>query len=89
MASGEARRGQLDAAREHGERAVRVLSRLPPSDSLVLAHSFLSEIYISLSEKELATQEYRLAAELATTMGMAYLKEQMEREIKEKIDAMP
>jgi tetratricopeptide (TPR) repeat protein len=88
MASGEMRRGQLDLAREHGERAVRVLSRLPPSDTLVLAHGYLSEVYISLSEAELARREYELAAELATSMGMAYWRDQMERELKAKIDAM-
>jgi tetratricopeptide (TPR) repeat protein len=88
MAAGEMRRNQLDVAREHGERAVRVLSRLPPSDSLVVARGYLAEVYVALSERELARQQYDLAAELATSMGMAWWKDQMERELKEKIEAL-
>jgi tetratricopeptide (TPR) repeat protein/DNA-binding MarR family transcriptional regulator len=89
MASGEARRGQLDAARDHGERAVRVLSRLPPSDSLVLAHGHLAEIYVILREGGLAREEYRAASELATSMGMGHWRDQLELELKARIDALP
>ena len=45
LASGERRQGQLEDARAHGERAVSVLGRLPPSDSLMLAHGYLAEVY--------------------------------------------
>ena len=36
----------IDEALAHGTRSVEVLSRLPPSDSIVLAHGYLTEVYL-------------------------------------------
>ena len=54
LAGGELRQGKLEQAREHAERAVRVLGRQPPSDSLVYARSYLTEVYTGQGEAALA-----------------------------------
>ncbi|HEV2428845.1 MAG TPA: AAA family ATPase [Thermoplasmata archaeon] len=86
MSAGELRQGQLAPAREHGERSVRVLSRLPLSDSLVLARSYLAEVYLAVGETKLAQGEYEGAHALASSMGMSWWIQQLESELKPKIE---
>ena len=88
LAAGELRQGKLAQAREHAERAVLVLGRLPASDSLVLARSYLTEVYTAMGEAGLARTEYRAAVQLATSMGMKWWVDQMETEFKSKIDTL-
>ena len=47
----------LDDALLHGSRSIEILGRRPPTDSLVLAHAYLSEIYLyrSMSRKDWST----------------------------------
>jgi DNA-binding MarR family transcriptional regulator/tetratricopeptide (TPR) repeat protein len=86
LCAGEHRQGFLDDARVHGERAVAVLSRLPPSDSLMLAHAYLTEVYVTLHQIEPARTQYRAALDLADRMGMVWWKERIRSEIGEKLE---
>ncbi|MCI4335645.1 MAG: AAA family ATPase [Thermoplasmata archaeon] len=86
--AGELRQGVVDDARIHGERAVAVLSRLPPSDSLVLARAYLTEVYLQLKEGAKARQEYDAALELAVKMGMNWWRDRIEAEMGEKVAAL-
>ena len=86
LSAGEIRQGQLESARDHGEQSVRVLSRLPASDSLVLAHSYLAEAYVALGQGEPARTHYGEAITLARSMGMLPWIQQLESELKKKID---
>ncbi len=88
LAGGELRQGKLEQAREHAERSVRVLSRQPPSDSLVYARSYLTEVYTAQGEAALAREEYRAATQLAASIGMQWWVDQMEQEFKSKIDKL-
>ncbi|HZY92464.1 MAG TPA: AAA family ATPase [Thermoplasmata archaeon] len=85
LCAGEHRQGFLEDARNHGERAVAVLSRLPPSDSLMLAHAYLTEVYVTLKDLDKARVQYQLARDLAERMGMTWWKQKIESEIGEKL----
>lgn len=85
LCAGEHRQGFLDDARTHGEKAVAVLSRLPPSDSLMLAHAYLTEVYLSLKEGQKARTQYAAAMELADRMGLAWWKERIAAEMGDKL----
>lgn len=85
--AGYLRQGMIQDARLHGERAVAVLSRLPPTDSLPLAHAYLAEVYLELNEVEKARAQYTSAHELAEKMGMSWWKERLESEIRDKLAA--
>ncbi|HYK92826.1 MAG TPA: AAA family ATPase, partial [Thermoplasmata archaeon] len=86
LCAGEHRQGFLEDARVHGERAVAVLSRLPPSDSLMLAHAYLTEVYVTLKDREKARVQYRAALELAERMGMTWWKEKIQSEIGSQLE---
>lgn len=83
--AGYLRQGMVEDARLHGERAVAVLSRHPPTDSLPLAHAYLAEVYLELSDLEKARTQYAAALELAEKMGMTWWKERLEAEIRDKL----
>ena len=83
--SSERSQGMLAEAREHGERAVSILSRLPPSDSLVFARGYLSETYSMLGMAEEARASYEAALELCDRMGMGTLRGLLEKEIGAKL----
>jgi tetratricopeptide (TPR) repeat protein/DNA-binding MarR family transcriptional regulator len=85
LCTAEMRSGQLEEARTDGERSVTVLSRLAPTDSLMLAHAYLSEVYLSLGRRELANQEYERARKLADRLGMSWWKERIEKELGERV----
>jgi tetratricopeptide (TPR) repeat protein len=88
MATGELRHGHLQEAREYGERSILILSRLPVSDSLVFARSYLAEVYVELAEGPLARREYDGAIELAGSMGMDWWVQALQGELKGKIEAL-
>lgn len=85
LCAGEHRQGFLDDARTHGEKAVAVLSRLPPSDSLMLAHAYLMEVYLSLKEGQKARVQYTAAMELADRMGLAWWKDRIAAEVGDRL----
>jgi hypothetical protein len=69
----------------HGERSLEVLAKLPPSDSLVLAHTYLSEVYADQHDRERASQYYNKAMELVNQLQLPWLKEKILIELKPKI----
>lgn len=87
LCAGELRQGFNDDAKIHGEKAVAVLSRLPPSDSLMLAHAYLTEVYLSLKDAAKARTQYDAAMELADKMGMAWWKERIQAEVGDRLAA--
>ncbi len=87
--SGELRQGRIEEARLHGEQGVSILSRLPPSDSLMIAHAYLSEVYLELRDLERARVHFDSAYRLADSMGIAWWKSQLERELKGRLDGVP
>lgn len=85
LGSAEHRQGMLQDARHHGERAVSILSRLPPSDSLVLAHAYLAETYVALSMVDPARVQFESSCRLADSMGMGWWRERLEKELGERL----
>ena len=83
LCAGERRQGLLEDSLSHGERAVSVLSRLPPSDSLMLAHAYLAETYGELQRDDDARGQYNLALALADRMGLPWWKTKLEKELRE------
>ena len=69
----------------HGVRSVRILGELPPSDSLVLAHAYLSEVYTFAHEIDSARAEYDAAIRTADHLGLAWLKTQISGEVEAKL----
>jgi tetratricopeptide (TPR) repeat protein len=84
----EGKQGRLDEARHHGERAVAVLDRLPPSDLTVIAHSYLAEVLVGLMELALARTEYDKALKLARTLGTDWLRASIEKDIAATLGAI-
>jgi DNA-binding MarR family transcriptional regulator/tetratricopeptide (TPR) repeat protein len=74
-------RALLNEAVAHGERGVEVLGRLPPSDSLVLAHGYLAEVYAFRTEPEPAMSHYQTALALADQLELTWLKERVIQEV--------
>ncbi|MGB6500339.1 MAG: AAA family ATPase [Thermoplasmata archaeon] len=75
----------LDDALLHGSRSIEILGRRPPTDSLVLAHAYLSEIYLYRSMKPEGLEHYRTAIRLADSLGLGSLKERLEAELGTKL----
>jgi tetratricopeptide (TPR) repeat protein/DNA-binding MarR family transcriptional regulator len=83
--------GSIQLAHEsiaHGERSVEILERLPGSDSLVLAHSYLAEVYSYTKDTESARRHYDRAIDLADSLGLAWLKERTIDEVGPKVNAV-
>lgn len=79
--SSELRQGHLDQARVDGERAVQVLSRLPPSDSLPMAHAYLAEVYGRQPDLERAIRHYNDAIRISETLGLKWWVERVRAEL--------
>jgi tetratricopeptide (TPR) repeat protein/DNA-binding MarR family transcriptional regulator len=77
----------LDEALGHGLQSVEVLSRLPPSDSLVLAHAYLTEVYLLKHDGARAKTHYETAQDLAGGLGFGYLKQQLAEELQARVTA--
>jgi len=75
----------IQEAIAHGERSLEVLSKLPPSDSLVLANTYLSEAHAYRKDWATATKYYERAAELADRLHIAWLKQVIETDVRPKI----
>ncbi len=71
----------------HGERGVEILERLPGSDSLVLAHSYLAEVYAYVKDAAPARMHYDRAVTLAETLGLGWLKDRTTEEVGPKVIA--
>jgi len=75
----------LNDAVAHGERSIEVLARLPPSDSLVMAHGYLSEVYLHRKELPKAIEQYEQAVGLADKLGLGSLKARLVEELAGKL----
>jgi DNA-binding MarR family transcriptional regulator/tetratricopeptide (TPR) repeat protein len=85
IAAGETRQGLFKEAQQHGERAVTVLSRLPPSDSLVIAHGYLAEAYLLSGEAALGRRHYDESIRLADLLGLTQWRENLRAELGPKL----
>ena len=75
-------------ALEHGRRSVEVLERIPPSDSLVLAHAYLAEVYISMKKPGDAITHFDLSQQLAKELGQTALGRRVADELEAKVQAL-
>jgi tetratricopeptide (TPR) repeat protein/DNA-binding MarR family transcriptional regulator len=85
MCWAERRQGRLQDAKADGERSLSVLTRLPPSDTSVIAHSYLALVYIDLQDRERAKNEYKEALRLAKVLGTDWLHSIIEKEMLENL----
>jgi ATP/maltotriose-dependent transcriptional regulator MalT len=81
LASAETRQGLFAEAREHATRSVNVLSRLPPSDSLVMAHGYLAEACLLGGDASAGRRHYEEALRLADQLQLGHWRENLEKEI--------
>jgi tetratricopeptide (TPR) repeat protein/DNA-binding MarR family transcriptional regulator len=86
MCWAEHRQGRLEDARAHGERSLSILASLPPTDTSVLAHVYLTEVYLDLRDLEKARREYAEALDLARSLGADWLRAEIEKEFRGKLD---
>ena len=75
----------IQEAIAHGERSLEVLSKLPPSDSLVLATTYLCEAHAFRKDWATATKYYEKAATLADRLQIAWLKQVIETDVRPKL----
>ena len=73
-------------ALDHGLRSVEVLGRIPPSDSLVLSHAYLIEVYLFMTKGADAVAHYDLALKLANDLGFKAIRERMIQEFGSKVE---
>ncbi len=70
----------LQEALAHGERSIEVLSRLGPSESLILAYAYMTEVLIDLHATEKARAHYEAALSIAGRTGSGFLQERIRAE---------
>ena len=85
MCWAERKQGRLEEARHHGERSIAVLARLPPSDTSVIAHSYLAEVFVATKEIARARSEYAEALRLAKALGTDWLRASIEKDMAETL----
>ena len=71
----------------HGERGLEVLAKLPPSDSLVLANTYLAEAYAGRNDSSKASFYYNKAINLVDQLQLPWLKDKILTELRPKIFA--
>lgn len=72
MGSGELRQLHFADARSYGERAVAILSKGAPSDSLIIARAYLCETYLEMGMTDEATDQFNEVAALARILGTTF-----------------
>jgi len=65
----------------HGERSVEVLSRVPASESLGLAHAYLGESYLAMGERSKAVEQYTLSVEVLERLKLFWLRDAIRAEL--------
>ncbi len=81
----ELRQSRFGEATSHGELAVQILSKLPPSDSLPMAHAYLAEAYHESGQATAALFNFERAVAISQKMGMDWWRKQVEAELGPKI----
>jgi hypothetical protein len=74
-------KGLMVEAVLHGEKSIEVLNRLPHSDSLVLSHSYLAEVYLALKDTQKARSNYDTALAVADELQLTRLKDRIVAEL--------
>jgi tetratricopeptide (TPR) repeat protein/DNA-binding MarR family transcriptional regulator len=77
----------LEDSIHHGERSVELLARLPPTEAIVYARSYLSEAWLYGGNREKAAQEYKLALDLCDKLNLGWLKVAIVSELGVKFEA--
>ena len=85
MCWAERKQGHIEEARHHGERSLSVLARLPPSDTTVIAHSYLAMVYLDYKQRDRARAEYQEALRLAKNLGTDFLHSIIRKEMVENL----
>jgi tetratricopeptide (TPR) repeat protein/DNA-binding MarR family transcriptional regulator len=75
------RQGRLDEARALGEKAVQVLSKLAPTDSLGLAHGYLAEVLHAQGDFEAGKNHYQTSLSVFGSLGMSWWVERTRQEL--------
>jgi DNA-binding MarR family transcriptional regulator/tetratricopeptide (TPR) repeat protein len=65
----------------HGERSAEILNRLPPSDSLAMAHGYLAEAYHLRKDTPKALENFATAVALAEELGLDWLGETLNEQL--------
>jgi tetratricopeptide (TPR) repeat protein/DNA-binding MarR family transcriptional regulator len=65
----------------HGEQSVEILHRLPPSDSLAVAHGYLAEGYASKGANSKALENFATAVALAEELGLDWLQTSLNEQL--------
>ena len=73
---------------KHGLMSVEVLGRIPPTDSLSLAHGYLAEIYVLRGEQVPAREHYEAALAIANKLDLQWLRDALTSEVGAKLDKM-
>ncbi len=68
-------------ALENGVRSLEVLGRLPPSESLMMANSYLAEVYLLLGDLPSARTHYHQAMQLGEQVDRPVLRKLIETEL--------
>ncbi len=69
----------------HGERSVEVLGRVPPSESLGLAHGYLAETYLAHGDRTRAVEHYHTAIEILEKLQIPWIIEMIQAELGAKM----
>ncbi len=78
----------LKSAIEHGERAIEILRRLPPSDSLVVAYAYVAEAHIFRREAAPAEAAMKSAYEVAAELELGWLADSIRTEVESKLNEL-
>ena len=78
----------LNAAVDHGQRAIEILRHLPPTDSLVVAYAYLAEAHIFRREADLAEVAMRAAYEISAELKLGWLTDTIRTEVESKLDEL-
>jgi len=85
LADGDPTSTLVEDAIADGERSLEVLGKMPPSDSLALANSYLAEAYVGRHDGAKAARYYNRAVELADELQLPWIKEKLLAEVKPKV----
>jgi tetratricopeptide (TPR) repeat protein/DNA-binding MarR family transcriptional regulator len=78
----------LEEAIGHGERGVEVLNRVPPAESLVLAHAYLAEAYAMKGDPEKTRENYEKGLDLAKRLNLGWLQDRLREEVGPKVEKL-
>jgi tetratricopeptide (TPR) repeat protein len=78
----------LQESEEHGRRSVEVLERIPPTDSLALAHVYLVEVYLAMNRADDAVAHYDRARGLCRDLGLKGIDLRVAEELGPRVEPL-